>query len=251
MITVKELKPRIFEVTLSGVVEAPDIAEMKRVLTPALEDERKMGLVLRVEGLEDMTGDALIADARFEMSMLPQWSKVARVAVVTDKQAFEALLNWFDPILPMIEFRTFASSEVSAAESWTADLPEVDAAEGPGVRIIEDGSDGLLVFEINGKMTEEGTNQVFAAFDKAVEKHGKINLMVRVKDYEGFDLGLLGDDTMTAKFGAIGKIGRYAVVGAPGWMRAIIEGTGSLMPIEMRAFDASEDTAARDWVSAG
>lgn len=251
MITVKELKPRIFEVTLSGVVEASDIAEMKRVLTPVLEAEGKMGMIVRMEALEDMTGDALIADARFEMSMLPQWSKVARVAVVTDKQAFEAILNWFDPVLPMIEFRTFAPSEVSEAQSWAGDLPGTEAAEGPGVRIVEDGAEGLLVVEIDGKMTEEGAEHVFAAFDKAVEQHGKVNLMVRVKDYEGFDPGLLGRDMMTAKFGAIGKVGRYALVGAPDWMRSIMQGMAPLMPIEMRAFDASEDAAAQAWASAG
>ncbi|MFA8387469.1 MAG: STAS/SEC14 domain-containing protein [Pelagibaca sp.] len=250
MLIVKELKPRIFEITLSGTVEASDIETMKRDLTPALEAEGKMGLVLRMEKLDDVTGDALIADTRFEMSMLPQWSKVARVAVVTDKQAFEALLNWFDPILPMIEFRTFAPGEASAAESWAADLPKTEA-EGPGLRIVEDGSDGLLVFEIDGKLTEEAADRVFAAFDRAVEKHGKINLMVRVKDYEGFDLGLFGDrDFMTSKFGAIGKVGRYAVVGAPGWMRTMIASMGPLIPIEMRAFDMSEDTAARDWARA-
>jgi hypothetical protein len=252
MLTVKELEPRILEVTLSGVVEKSDIDIMKRELTPALEADGKMGLILRMEDLEDVTGDALIADTRFEMSMLPQWSKVARVAVVTDKQAFEALLNWFDPILPMIEFRTFAPSEANAAESWAADLPDGDTADGPGMRIVEDGSDGLLVFEIDGKMTEEAVERVFAAFDRAVEKKGKINLMVRVKDYEGFDLGLLADrETMTSKFGAIGKIGRYAVVGAPGWMRAMVQAMGPLMPLEIRAFDTTEDAEARAWASAG
>jgi len=252
MITVKELKPRIFEVTLSGIVETSDIATMKRELIPALEEEGRMGMVLRMEDLEDITGDALIADARFEISMLPQWSKVARVAVVTDKQAFEALLNWFDPVLPMIEFRTFAPSHVSAAESWAAELPKADSAEGSGVRVVEDGSDGLLLFEIDGKMTEEGVDQVFAAFDRAVESHGKINLMVRVKDYEGFDLGLLGDrNFLKSKFGAIDKVGRYAIVAAPGWMRAMVQSIGPLVPIEMRAFDASEDSAAREWASAG
>jgi hypothetical protein len=251
MLSVKELKPRIFEITLSGVVEASDIETMKRDLTPALEAEGKMGLVLRMENLDDVTGDALIADTRFEMSMLPQWSKVGRIAVVNDKQAFEALLNWFDPILPMIEFRTFTPSDASAAESWAADLPKSDAT-GPGLRILEDGSDGLLVFEIDGKLTEEGADQVFDAFDRAVEKQGKINLMVRVKDYEGFDLGLLGDgDFLTSKFGAIGNIGRYAVVGAPGWMRTMVQSMGPLMPFGMRAFDASDDAAALEWASAG
>jgi len=252
MIAVKELKPRIFEVTLSGIVETSDIATMKRALTPALEAEGRMGMVLRMEHLEDITGDALIADARFEFSMLPQWSKVARVAVVTDKQAFEALLNWFDPVLPMIEFRTFAPVDADAAQSWASDLPDAEETAGPGVRVVDDGSDGLLVFEIDGKLTEDGVDQVFTAFDRAVETHGKINLMVRVKDYEGFDFGLLADrDFMTSKFGAIGKVGRYAIIGAPGWMRAMVQGMGPLIPIEMRTFDASEDAAAHDWASAG
>ncbi len=252
MISVKELKPRIFEITLSGVVEASDIEIMKRALTPALEAEGKMGLVLRLEHLDDMTGDALIADARFEMSMLSQWSKVMRVAAVTEKQAFEALLNWLDPVLPMIEFRTFAPSDVPAAENWAAALPKPDVTEGSGARVVEDGSDGLLVFEIDGKMTDEGVDRIFAAFDRAVEHHGKVNLMLRVKDYQGFDLGLLGDrDMVMSKFNAIGKVGRYAIVGAPGWMRALVQSMEPLIPIEMRAFDASEDRAARAWAAAG
>lgn len=251
MLTVKELKPRIFEITLSGVVEASDIQTMKRDLTPALEADGKMGLVLRMEDLDDVTGDALIADTRFEFSMLPQWSKVEKVAVVTDKQAFEAMLKWFDPILPMIDFRTFAPADAAKAEDWAADLAKSGTGDGPGVQVVEDGSDGLLIFQIDGKMTEEGADQVFAAFDKAVEGRDKINLMIRVKDYEGFDLGMLTDkDTMTSKLGAIDKVGRYAIVGAPGWMRTMVQTMGSLIPIEMRTFDASEDDAAQKWARA-
>lgn len=251
MITVKELKPRIFEVTLSGVVEASDVERMKRDLTPALEAEGKMGLVLRMEGLEDMTGDALIADARFEFAMLPQWSKVARVAMVTDKQAFEALLNWFDPVLPMIEFRSFAPAQAAAAESWAADLPDTRPDTGPGMRIIEDGTDGLLVFEVDGRVTEADSDRVFAAFDAAAARHDKINLLVRIRDYEGFDLQLLGVDMMRSKFDAIGKISRYAVVGAPDWMRMMIQSTAPLLPMEMRSFDADAYQQAHEWAAQG
>lgn len=251
MLTVKELKPRIFELTMAGVIDKSDIETMKRELTPALEADGKMGMILRIEDLDDLTADALIADARFEMSMLPQWSKLARIAVVTDKQAFEALINWFDPVLPMIEFRTFGPGDVSAAENWAGDLPEGGATGSSGVTVVEDGSEGLMIFEIDGKMTKDDYDRVFTAFDKAVEKNGKINLMVRVKDYEGFDLGILGDrDAMMSKFGAVGKVGRYAVVGAPGWMRSMVQTMGPLIPIEMRTFDASEDSAAREWARA-
>mgnify|MGYP003114985339 FL=1 len=108
------------------------------------------------------------------------------------------------------------------------------------------------MFELDGKLTSEATDKVFAVFDRAVEKHGKVNLMVRVKDYEGFDLGLLGDrDTMMSKFGAVGKVGRYAIVGAPGWMRTMVQTMGPLMPIDMRCFDSSQDVEARNWAANG
>lgn len=42
MLTVKKLKPHIYELTLSGVVEKSDIETMKRDLTTALEAEGKM-----------------------------------------------------------------------------------------------------------------------------------------------------------------------------------------------------------------
>ena len=82
----------------------------------------------------------------------------------------------------------------------------VSTTKAADVRVVEDGSDGLRVFEIDGKMTEDAVAQVFAAFDRAIDVHDKINLMLPVQDYAGFDPGLLGDrDTMTSKFGAIGK----------------------------------------------
>jgi len=252
MLRIEEIKPRIFQVTLSGVIEKVDIEEMKRHLTPALEGEGDMAIVLRAEALEDMTADALAEDARFEFGMLPYWSKVRKVALVTDKQAFEAILRWIDPVLPMMAFRSFAPSEAQAARDWAGALPAPAVTGGPGLRMIEDGTDGLLVFEIDGPMTKDDTGRVFEMFDRATEAHGKINLMVIVKDYEGFDLSLLGDrELMTSKFGAMGKVGRYAVVGAPGWMRSMVGVLDPLLPIKMRSFDAGEETAARDWASAG
>ncbi|RKF16819.1 STAS/SEC14 domain-containing protein [Roseovarius spongiae] len=252
MLSVKEPKPRLYEITLSGVVDRADVETMKRHLAPALESGDPMAIVVRAEDWHDMTGDALIADARFEFGMLPQWSLVRRVAVVTDKQAFEALMRWIDPVLPMIELRTFAPADAQEAETWAAAFREKPAPDEPGVRVVEDGGDGLLIFEIDGRLSTEDADAVFAAFDHAVEAHGKVNLLVRVRDYEGFDLAMLGDrDLMMSKFGAIGKVGRYAIVGAPGWMRAVVEAATSFMPFDARAFDASEEEDARAWAAGG
>ncbi|GIX14579.1 MAG: hypothetical protein KatS3mg118_2538 [Paracoccaceae bacterium] len=249
MLTVRELKPRVLEIVLSGVVDAGDIETMKRALTPVLEGEGRIGLVVHLEDLEDITRDALIADARFEFSMLPKWGKVARVAVITDRQAFQALLDWLDPVLPMIAFRSFPPDQVAAAESWAAELPPAPPARGPGLRVVGDGDEGILILEIDGRLGEEDADRAFAAFEQVARRHGKVRLLVRVKDYEGFEPGLLFDrGVMRAKLDAVGKIDRYAIVGAPGWMRAMVGALAPVMPFAMRVFDAGEEAAAQEWL---
>ena len=108
-----------------GVVDQSDIATGKRDLTPALEAQGEMDMILHLEGLEDVTGVALIADNRLELSMPPQWSKAAWVAMVTNRHALEALLNWFDPILPMIAFSTCPPGDMAAAQKPGERLAEI------------------------------------------------------------------------------------------------------------------------------
>lgn len=233
MLTIRDLKPRILEVTLSGTVTASDIDLMKRERMPALQADGLMGMAVRIDGLDAITGNVLIADARFEAGMLAQWSKLEKTAVDTDVQDFEALLNRPGQSLPMIAFRTFLQEGAAGAEVRALDLPKPAQETGPGPGETEGGPDGLPVFESNGKLTEEGTDHVIAARDRGLKMLGKINLVVRIRDREGFELGLPGDkDRMMSKVGTIGKIGRHAVAGAPGRMRAV---------------DASEDAAAQQW----
>lgn len=141
MLTVKELKPHVYELTLKGIVEKADIERMERELAPALKGEGPLGLVVRAEEWRDVTADAMAEDMKFEFGLLTQRAKIAKMAVVTDLQAFSALLKWIDPILPMIGMRSFHSSEVAAAETFASDLSgRASAAGGPGIRLLADGS---------------------------------------------------------------------------------------------------------------
>lgn len=251
MLNVRQVSDDVVELTLAGVVDRSDIEIMERDLTPFLTAEGRKAIVLRIEELDDMTGDALAEDARYELSLMKEWPKVAKLAVVTRKQAFDAMVKWIAPVLPMIEFRTFTPEDADEAQEWASDIPDT-VEPGGGVNVVEDGADGLMVFEVAGRITQEDAEGLFARFDGALEGRDKINLMVVIKDYEGFDLTLLGDrDVMSSKFGAMGKVGRYAIVGAPGWMRTAVQGMAPFLPLEMRSFDADEERAARAWASAG
>lgn len=250
MLSVKEIKPNVYELTLGGVVDKSDIKTMERDLTPALKGESPLGLIIRAESWQDMTADAIAEDMKFEFGLLSQWAKIAKMAVVTDLQAFSALLKWMDPILPMIEMKSFGSAEVAEAEAFVSNLPDrVGAADGPGIRLLADGSAGVVAFEVDGRITEKDVNAVFAPLQDIMKGDAKVNVLAKFTRWDGFDPGLLVDgSTMGSKLGMIGHLERYAVVGAPSWMKGVVSAMGPAMPFEMRFFEPNEEPAAREWV---
>ncbi len=250
MLTVKELKSNVWELTLTGVLGKSDIETMERALTPALKGDGPLGLIVRAEELKDMTANAMAEEAKFEFGMLAQWSKIAKMALVTDLQALAAVMKWIDPILPMIDMKAFGSSDVAAAEAFVSDLPAKQAtASGSGVNLLSDGKDGVIAYEIDGRITADDVDKLLAPLEAYMKGDEKINLLVRFKDYDGFDPAILIDGSvMGSKMNAITHLGRYAVVGAPKWMAAMGSTVGAMMPFEMRMFDASEDDAAWIWV---
>lgn len=250
MITVKELKPNVYELTLDGVLEKSDIEKMAHALTPVLEGDGPLGLIVRAENWSDITADAIAEDVKFEFGMLAQWSKIARMALVTDLQAFAALMKWSDPVLPMIEMKSYSSSEVAAAEAFVSDLPAGRAAGsgGGGVTLLSDGSDGLIAYEIDGPITAEDVEKMMAPLQPYLEGDKKFDLLVRFKSYEGFDPAMLMDGSlMGTKIGAVPHVGRYAIIGAPKWMAAMIGPIGAMLPFEMRLFDPAEEEDAWAW----
>jgi hypothetical protein len=250
MIRIEEIAPRVHEITLGGVVEKADVEALESALAPLLDGEGKLSLVLRLEDWSDVTADALREDMRFELRMLPKLGRMARIACVTDKQGIAALVRWADPIVPMVEMRAFGSSRAQAARDWAKAAPALAEGhgEGPGLTILEDGTGGVLAYEIDGRISREDVEEVFAAFEKATSGGREIDLMAVVKDWDGFQLSIVNRDLMGSKFAAIGKVRRYAVVGAPGWMEMAAHAMEPMLPIDIRTFDLAARDEAREWL---
>lgn len=250
MLVVKKLKPKVWEITLGGVLEKGDIQTMERELTPALKGDGPVGLIVRAEGLKDLTADAMAEDAKFELGLLPQWAKIAKMAIVTDLQALAALLKWVDPILPMIDMKAFGSLDVAAAEAFASDLPSgTSSGSNSGVKLLSDGEDGMIAYEINGRITAEDVDNVLGPLEAHLKGNEKINLLVRFKSWDGFDPSIIMDGAlMGTKMNAVNHLGRYAVVGAPKWIATMAGCVGTMMPFEMKMFDATQDDDAWTWV---
>ncbi len=106
-----------------------------------------------------------------------------------------------------------------------------------------------MAFEVTGRITEKDVDAVFEPLQSVMKGHAKVNVLAMFMRWDGFDPALLLDgSTMASKFGLIGHLKRYAIVGAPSWIRSLVSAMGPVMPFEMRFFDKNDEASAREWV---
>ncbi|MCL9999253.1 MAG: STAS/SEC14 domain-containing protein [Erythrobacter sp.] len=85
----------------------------------------------------------------------------------------------------------------------------------------------------------------------AIEQDSELRLLLDLRKTETFELGaFLSSEGFLTSVRSIGPVSRYAVVGAPAIAAAAVESFGSILPLDSRAFDASEIIEARNWVLA-
>ena len=115
--------------------------------------------------------------------------------------------------------------------------------------LIETGGPKLSSYEVDGILTKDDVERVVQPLQKAFEKDGKIDLLVRMKNYAGFDPSILAQrSVISVKLSAISHIRRYAIVGAKDWMKNVVGMFASMLPIEIQFFDLAQEDEAWAWV---
>jgi hypothetical protein len=121
----------------------------------------------------------------------------------------------------------------------------------PAIRRIETDREDLCALEIVGHFTAADLENAYGLLEGAYAVHDRIDLLVRISRYDGFDWGAaFNEATIRGKTRALRHIRKYAVVGGPAWMRTVIGIFGPLTSIETRYFDAEEEAAAWEWMGA-
>ncbi|MDN2566138.1 STAS/SEC14 domain-containing protein [Aquibium sp. A9E412] len=121
----------------------------------------------------------------------------------------------------------------------------------PVVRRIETDRADAYAFEITGHIAAPDVENAYGLLEAAYRQHDKIDLIVLIHDYEGFDWNaILTDATMLGKTNALKHIRKYAVVGGPGWMAGAIAVFRPFVSVEMKHFAADEADEAWAWIDA-
>jgi len=119
----------------------------------------------------------------------------------------------------------------------------------PAIRRIDTDRDDLCALEVVGHLSRADLENAYGLLEAAYLRHDKIDLLVRITRYEGFDWAVaFNRTTIRGKTQALRHIRRYTVVGGPAWMRMMIGVFGPLTSVNTRCFDARAEAAAWEWI---
>ena len=113
--------------------------------------------------------------------------------------------------------------------------------------ITESSAGNYVEVQLSGKLTKEAYEAFIPDLESVIAEHGKIRLLVEMKDFQGWDLAAVWEDT---KFGYqhFSDIERIAIVGETTWEKWMTSFCKPFTRAKIKYFDSSELEAGRAWV---
>jgi len=122
--------------------------------------------------------------------------------------------------------------------------------EVPAIRRIDTDRDDLFAVDVVGRVTSADAENLFGLLEAAYALHPKIDTLIRLVDYENVDWQGVSKQTLErGKANALEHVRRCATVGEPNWIGQV-EGLFSVIPVELRHFDAENESDAWGWLGA-
>jgi hypothetical protein len=175
--------------------------------------------------------------------------RFGRIAVVADQDWLRWIAKAESALLPRISYEPFTGEERELALAWVEGRE--NRSHGPAIRIIETSRPDVLGFELNGKATSEEMEAAARHFREKLKGEGALRLFGRIRRLGGVEMGgLLSSDYFSMKRGFLSRLERYAVVGGPAWIRAMVGMMQPLTNVDIRHFEAGEEGSAWEWLGA-
>ena len=175
--------------------------------------------------------------------------RVGRVAIVADQGWIRWVARLESAILPYVSYETFELDQSERALAWVRG--EVSHPRGPAIKIIETDRPEVFAFEIDGPAGKVELEAISTHFLRAIEGQDRVRVLGRIRRLGGFEIGgLLTGDYFAMKRRFLERMERYALVGGPGWMRALLNTLAPLFKAEIRHFEEEEEAEAWAWVGA-
>ncbi|EDZ66848.1 hypothetical protein NOC27_175 [Nitrosococcus oceani AFC27] len=248
----KTVPDHVIAIHFSGKMTGEDIQQYKKILEGKLEKHGQLSFLIDFTGLSDMNANAFVEGTKADLEFLGHIDRFSRCAFVSDKEWPQALIDFIGPVLPTLEMKVFTPEQSDEAMNWVSELPEAPTADSPAFRFIPTSRDDVFAFEINGMISAEEMPGVIKEFEGFLERHDKVRLLNRMRHFGGIDPAVfMQGGLVSMKLAAMQKVERYAIVGAPGWMRKIIKSINpAFTDMDMRTFSKDKEQDAWEWLEA-
>jgi hypothetical protein len=108
--------------------------------------------------------------------------------------------------------------------------------------------DGVIGFEITGKVTKEDYTSVVVPAVEEAARSGDVRFVVVIPEFHGMSAGALGQDLKVA-FENFRKWKRIAVVSDVEWIHHLVSLFGWMTPGDLATFAMAERDKALTWVA--
>lgn len=109
--------------------------------------------------------------------------------------------------------------------------------------------DTLIAYTLDGHVSANDIASVNTELLAIYKQHPKVDLLVKMKSFDGFDWRAIWTDTTYAvKTQSLNHIRRYAIVGAPSWMETMINMTDPMFQVQMKSFKPEQEDEAWAWL---
>jgi hypothetical protein len=254
MIEILESPKHLVAMKLSGSLTSEDVSKAYKATEAALKENERISFFAEVDDSMSLTIEGLIKDLFEGISQIGKLSRYYRAAVVTDKGWLGALARVEGLVFCTIDVRVFQRDDRDKAYAWSAETPEpLPKPEEPAASIhfIQTTSENVFAYEVNGRLRAKDVKSAIKEFGSYLERDGKVNVLARLSDFNGFDiLAVLEDDLMKLKYRSLSKVEKYAIIGAKPWMRNFLELIAPIFSTRIRLFDPNEEAEAWAWVGA-
>lgn len=116
------------------------------------------------------------------------------------------------------------------------------------IKVIESRNDAVVAIEVSERITRKDYVDIEQAFQEAVDRYGKIRMLVIVGEYTGFSWdSILGKIEFNKEF--YRYYDKIAVVSDRKWMKPIIELEDHFIKADIKYFDPEQQDEAWTWIT--
>ncbi|MBE9048791.1 STAS/SEC14 domain-containing protein [Pleurocapsales cyanobacterium LEGE 10410] len=230
----------LVEISVSGKITEADFDRVISQMKADIDKHGKLRLLEIFHSFEGIDPIALWKDAKFGLAHLNDFTHVAVVAEPTWMQTFASAVD----NLLSAKVKPFESSQVEQARTWLLSTPESNRDS--KFEYKSNDNSNIVELVIEGKIIESDFDRVLTQMKADIQKYGKIRILEDIRSFEGADLMVFWKDLKASPLAS--NVTHAAIVADAKWMRTIAEAVGSIIPMEIKAFERSQIEAAREWL---